>query len=128
MADTGHWPPSLCDACLADVRHCHAERWRAVDRLDGTFGLRFTCPHIDVSLEACHDGNGRWHITDHGAAPGGVDVAHGRSGQAAALYHAADAFHGLGYFHPLAREMVADVMALTYAERFADAPTSARHR
>lgn len=98
---------------------CVHDGWDAVGVTSGCFRLRFACRGFDVSLEAVHDGFGPWHVVDHGVEPGGCDVAHGHAPRRLnAMLHAADAFHELGYFGPLARETVATAMLLAYRDAF----------
>ncbi len=114
MIDTS---PS-CDVCPHDAHRCLAEGWRVVDRVGGTFRLRFSCPRVAVALKATHAGIGRRHVVDDGVVPGGIDVARGLSAYPTALYHAADASHDRGYFRPLDREAIAATMAAAYVARF----------
>ena len=118
MADFQATSRSVCDTCVEDARDCIAEGWHLTDGTNGRFGLYFRCRRLDLALEAEHGGRGTWHVVDHRHAPGGVDVAAGRTSDiATVMYHAADAFHGLGYFQPLDREAIAASLQRVYADR-----------
>ena len=113
-------PACVCSACPLAPIACLHDGWDAVAVTSGCFRLRFACRAFDVSLEAVHDGFGPWHVVDHGAEPGGRDVASGHAPRRLhAMLHAADAFHACGYFGPVGRDAVATAMLLAYREAFA---------
>ncbi len=119
MADLASVPTSVCEHCPGDPGQCLRENWRAVEHIDGGFSLRFTCPHVDVALEAAHAGIGPWRVTDLNAAPGGVDLADGRAAPARnVLFHAADVLEQMGYFRPHGRDAIAESMRQAYAAHF----------
>jgi len=120
LAEPERLPACACGDCPLEPLACVHDGWQAVAVTSGCFRLRFTCRAFDVALEAVHDGYGPWHVVDHGAEPGGCDVAHGHAPRRlSAMLHAADAFHECGYFGTIARETVATAMLLAYRDAFA---------
>lgn len=119
MVDRTRSPVSVCERCPFDAHLCLSDYWQGWRSQDGTIGLRFTCPFIELSFEPQPVDKDPWRLTDLGTGAcggrGTVAVAERRKAVPMdAILAAADGFLRRGCFYPLPRDLVVDAMVQAY--------------